>query len=108
MKNIFKVGEDTLNIKDSEFNDFRRRGALLKNVNPLELFLDRIKSKDVLDDYKESLIEIFNESMDKKVITSLGKIISDFYKNVGDYMYSKIDMTDIYDEFVSKFANSVK
>ena len=42
--------------------------------------------------------------MDKKVIASFGNVVSDFYKNVGDYIYSKIDLTELYEEFKSKYS----
>jgi hypothetical protein len=103
-KKIFKLDPEHFTLTDTDFRNAKVSGVPLKNINPLELFLERIKSEDIPKEFKDSLIEIFNESMDKKLVSNLGNIISDFYKNVGDYIYTKIDLTELYEEFKSKYS----
>lgn len=103
-KKIFKIEPDHLTLTDSQYKNVKSNGIVLKDINPLKLFLERIRSNDIPSEFKQSLIDIFNESMDKKVITNFGSIVTDFYKNVGDYIYSKIDLTELYEEFKSKYS----
>lgn len=103
-KKVFKTEPNHLTLTDSDYKNVKSNGIVLKDINPLQLFLERIRSNDIPSEFKQSLIDIFNESMDKKVIASFGNVVSDFYKNVGDYIYSKIDLTELYEEFKSKYS----
>jgi len=103
-KKIFKNLSDNLVINDSSFRDIKERGILLKDVDPLQVFLERIQSGDIPKDFKSSIIDIFNESLDKKLIVSMARVVNDFYKTVGDYVYPKIDLTEIYEEFKFKYS----
>ena len=103
-KKVFKTEPNHLTLTDNDYKSVKSNGVVLKDINPLQLFLERIRSNDIPSEFKQSLIDIFNESMDKKVIASFGNVVSDFYKNVGDYIYSKIDLTELYEEFKSKYS----
>jgi hypothetical protein len=100
---IFK--SKTLKVDDSYFTEVKQKGLKLENINPLELIISKMQDKTISSEYRDSLLEIFNESMNKKTITDLGSIISNFYKDVGDYLYPKINLTSIYNEFVSEFKS---
>ena len=102
LKKVFQ--SSSLRIDDSHFSDVKSKGIAIEKANPLELFLSRMKDKSLNADYKKSLLEIFSESVDEKLVANLSDIISNFYKNVGDYLYEKIDLTEIYNDFVEKYS----
>lgn len=100
-KDIFD--SKTLKVDDSYFAEVKQKGLKIENANPLEILVSKLKSNDLISDYKDSLLELLTESMDKKTITDLGSILNDYIQNVGDYLFPKVNLMPIYEKFVSQF-----